>query len=132
MRQKGPRPIGAARENWVAPFREGIQLYLSIFPHDPSLYSIKQNGNGTGKSGELCSNPRVRSLHGDMSQVDLQKFYNASLIRNIWEIQQLQSTPCEHCKTKAFLQRQTYHENWPRLSAIKGSWCIYKPTKCEK
>lgn len=71
MRQKGPGSIGAARENWVAPFRKGIQLYPSTFPHDPSLHSIMQNGNGTGKSGELCLNPRVRSLHGDMYQVVL-------------------------------------------------------------
>lgn len=71
MRHKGLRPIGAARENWVAPFREGIQFYPSTFPHNPSLHSIRQNRNGTGKSGELCLNPGVRSWHGDMYQVVL-------------------------------------------------------------
>ncbi len=74
MRQKGPGSIGAAREYWVAPFREGIQLYPSTFPHYPSLHLVMQNGNGTGKSGELCLNPRVRSMHGDMYQVVLLNF----------------------------------------------------------
>ncbi len=83
MRQKGP----GSREYWVAPFREGIQLYPSTFPHYPSLHLVMQNGNGTGKSGELCLNPRVRSMHGDMYQVVLLNFLNVSLIKNVWEIQ---------------------------------------------